>query len=137
MSLEIWMVTATSTITATGVMSRSMATFGIQAKSRLTGLLTATAIGTGSAPGAGPGLIIRPGALLRTTTAAGTISRAGGAGALVRIMALRFTDLPLSASSAAGLGSESAGSRWALANRFTLGTTALAEKYETSIRAIH
>jgi len=39
------------------------------------------AIGTGSARGAGLGLTIRPGASRRTTTAAGTISEAGGAGA--------------------------------------------------------
>src|SRR6266436_2637576 len=136
MSLAIWLVTAISTTTATGVMSRSMATFGIRAKLRLPGLLTATAIGTGSALGAGPGLTIRPGVSRPTTTAAGIISEAGGAGALGRIMAVGFTGRPLSAFSAAGLVPESAGSRLAFANRFTRGTTAVADTSETSIPAI-
>src|SRR5882762_823170 len=90
-------------ITATGAMNRNTATFGIPVKSNPTGLPTAPAIGTGSARGAGPGLTIRPGALLRSTMAAGTISRGAGAGARAQSMVLPSMDLLSSVSSEAAL----------------------------------
>ena len=65
------------TITVIGAMNPNTVTCGIRAKSNPTGLLTATAIGTGSAPGAGPGLTIRLGVSRLTTTAVGTISAGG------------------------------------------------------------
>src|SRR5216684_1067296 len=71
-------------ITVTGAMNLTTATFGIRVMLHLTGLLTAMAIGTGSTPGAGLGLIIRRGASLPSTMAAGTISRADGDGARPR-----------------------------------------------------
>ena len=61
------------TTTAPGTKSPSTATCGIRTTSRLAGLLTATATGTGSAHGAGRGLIIRRGDLRRSTMAAGII----------------------------------------------------------------
>src|SRR6266568_7418068 len=97
----IWSVTTTSMITAPGATSRGTGMFGIPPRLPLAGLLTATAIGTGSVRGVGLGLTIRLGALPRTTTAAGTISRAAGAGARARSLVLRSTGLPLWASSAA------------------------------------
>src|ERR1700682_3800087 len=90
-------------ITVTGAMNRNTATFGIPVKSSPTGLPTAPAIGTGSARGAGPGVTICPGALLRSTMAAGTISQAAGAGARARSLVLRSTDLLSSVSSEAAL----------------------------------
>lgn len=96
----------------------------------LAGLLTAMAIGTGLAHGAGPGLIIRPGALLPITMAAGTILRAAGAGARAHITVIRFMDQRLSAFLAGALVSVSAGSRWDLASRSSLGTAAAATTFQ-------
>src|SRR5712691_10642542 len=115
-------------ITALGAMSPSTGMFGIPPRLPLAGLLTAMAIGTGSALGVGLGLTIRLGALPRTTMAAGTISRAAGAGARARSLVLRSTALPLWASSAAAGASTpvlagaaaSAGSRSDLVNRSSL-----------------
>src|SRR5260370_31036381 len=98
MSRAISPATTTSTTTVLGEMNRNTATFGIRAKLGLTGLPTATATGIGSAPGAGPGLITRRGALLLTTMAAGTISRAAGAGARARLILRRPMDRLLFAS---------------------------------------
>src|SRR5713226_5734919 len=105
------LATATWMTTVTGAMNRNTAMFGTRVKLRPVGLPTAMAIGTGSAPGAGPGWTIRLGALLRTTMVAGTISLAGGAGAPDRIMVTRSMDRLSSVSSVAALGSESDGSR--------------------------
>src|SRR5437879_10993320 len=58
----IWSAMTILMTTATGAMSRNTATFGIRAKLLLAGPLTAMAIGTGSARGAGRGLIIHHGA---------------------------------------------------------------------------
>src|SRR6266576_1551558 len=85
----IWSAMTILMTTATGAMSRNTATFGIRAKLLLAGPLTAMAIGTGSARGAGRGLIIHHGASRRTTMGAGTISEAGGAGAQAQFMGLR------------------------------------------------
>src|SRR5258708_39636675 len=79
-----WSDTTISTTTAPGGMSRNTATFGILLKLTPDGHLTATAIGTGSARGAGPGCTIRRGALLPFTMAAGNVSRVAGAGAQLR-----------------------------------------------------
>src|SRR5258708_21938120 len=100
-----WMDIAIWTTTALGVTFQNMATCGIPTKFRRTGLHTVTATGTGSARGAGHGLTIRPGALLRITMAAGIILVAGGAGA-PDSMVPRFTDLLSWASSAAVSDSE-------------------------------
>ena len=91
----IWMVTATSMIPVRGETSRNMAMSGIPTTSRWTGLLTAMAIGTGSALGAGLGLTIPLGVSRRITTVVGTISAAGGAGAQARSLALRSIGLRL------------------------------------------
>src|SRR6266571_458509 len=110
-------------ITALGAMSLGTGMFGIPPRSPLAGLLTATAIGTGSAHGAGLGLTIRLGALPRTTTAAGTISRAAGAGAPARSLVLRSMGLPLWASSPVLAGVAAlAGSRSDLANHSSPGS---------------
>src|SRR5216684_1783903 len=119
-------------ITELGAMSPSKGMFGIIPMYLLPRLLTATAIGTGSALGVGPGLTIRLGALPLTTMAAGTISQAAGAGARARSLVLRSTALPLWVSSAAAGASApvlagaaaSAGSRLDLVNRSSPGSLA-------------
>src|SRR5260370_30003137 len=124
MSRAISPATTTSTTTVLGEMNPNTATFGIRAKLGLTGLPTATAIGIGSAPGAGPGLITRRGALLLTTMAAGTISQAAGDGAQARIMLRRAMDQLSWASLAVALALASAGSHWAGASLSTPGLVA-------------
>src|SRR5260370_40646332 len=84
-------------------MSRNTATFGILLRLIPDGLPTARAIGTGSARGAGLGLTIRRGALLPSTMADGTISRAAGAGARARSLVLRSMGRLSSASPVAAL----------------------------------
>src|SRR6266478_9537544 len=91
--LATWSAMTTSTITALGAMSPSMATFGTRVKLLLDGRHTAMATGIGSARGAGPGWTTHLGALPHITTVAGRISAAGGAGALGRSTVLRSTDL--------------------------------------------
>src|SRR5258708_32407989 len=107
--------------TVTGAMNRNTATFGIPAKLRPVGLPTAMAIGTGSAPGAGPGLTIRLGGSRLTITAAGIISRAVGAGVPARIMVTRSMARLLSVFSGGVLVSERAGSPSVLVNLYFLG----------------
>src|SRR5579863_7644879 len=57
-----------------------MAMFGFRVLCQRAGLLIASATGHGSLPGAGPGLTIGLGALLRSTTAAGFLMAAIGGG---------------------------------------------------------
>src|SRR5204863_1124046 len=119
-----WSVMTTSTTTAPGVMSLNTATFGIPLRLTLDGLLTAMAIGTGLGRGAGPGLTIRRGALLRSTTAVGRSSAALGVGARARFLARPFMGLRLHVFLAAVSDLELAGFRWALANRSFRGSAA-------------
>src|SRR5882724_40570 len=126
MFLATWSAMTTSTITALGAMSLSMATFGTREKLPWAGLLTVMATGIGSARGAGLGWTIHPGALLPTTTAAGPTSAAGGAGALGRSTELRSTGLLSWAFSVADSVLESAGSHSATANRTSHGSVAAA-----------
>src|SRR6266404_5999730 len=68
---------------------------------------------------------------LLTATGIGTgLALGAGPGLTIRPGVSRPTTM------AGGIISESAGSRWALANRFTLGTAAVAVTSETSIPAI-
>src|ERR1700719_207382 len=105
------LATATSMTTVRGRMSRNMAMSGIPTMSPQAGLLIAMATGTTSDLGAGPGLIMRPGDLLRTTMDDGSILAEGGAGARARFLALRSMGRPLSVSLAEALASASAGPR--------------------------
>jgi hypothetical protein len=79
-------------ITVHGVKSLTMVRYGTRVRWKLAGLLIAMGIGTGLARGAGPGWIMRLGALLHSTMGAGRSSAAPGAGALVRSMRGRSTD---------------------------------------------
>jgi hypothetical protein len=97
------------------------------------GLRIVPDIGTGLALGAGLGSIMLLGALHRITMDVGRLSAGRGAGALVRFMRVRSMGRLSWGSSAADLDSESdlaaagvaesAGSRWASANRFIRGIT--------------
>src|SRR5713101_7206563 len=110
--------------TVTGAMNRNTAMFGTRVKLRPVGLPTAMAIGTGSAPGAGPGWTIRLGGSRRTITAVGIISRAVGAGVPDRIMVTRSMDRLSSVSSVAVLALESNDIHSLTANRFSRGSVA-------------
>jgi hypothetical protein len=106
-----------------------MALFGIPRKLHQAGPLTATAIGVMSALGAGLGWTTHLGALLRSTTAAGVTSATAGVGTPARELASQSMvrrSLGFSAeASASDLASvsESAGSRWDMANRSIPGIT--------------
>src|ERR1041384_3272828 len=80
----------TSMITALGARNRSTGMCGIPTMLARTGLLIATAAGTGSLLGDGLGWAMSLGVLRLTTTAAGHLSVAGGAGALGRSLVLQF-----------------------------------------------
>ncbi len=108
--------------TAIGAMSRNTDTCGIPVTLTWAGRPTAWVIGIGWVLGAGAGLTLNPGGLLPSTTVAGIISVAGGAGARGRSSGPQFTALRSLVSLAAGasdsvLAAESAGSRWDLGNR--------------------
>ena len=107
---------------------RPTARSGFRPRCPRAGRLIATDIGRGSLPGAGPGLMTRPGASLPSTTAAGCLGMAVGAGLLDRsatgiLTMLRHWSAGLAdpasalASDLGGGGwvsaSTSAGSRWA------------------------
>src|SRR5277367_4928397 len=119
---------------ARGKTSRIMAMFGFPTTWVRTGRLTVTALGTTFLPGAGVGLAMSRGALRLTTTAAGTILAATGAGARDRStrgpsMARRSSAslaaaLALVWDSASALAVVLAGSRSAGVSRSIRGITA-------------
>src|SRR5260370_36405152 len=106
------------------------------------------ATGTGSALGAGPGWTTILGALLPSTTAAGHLLAAPGAGAQDPSLQAHSTDQHSSALSAAGLAlglvaASAAGSDcspWALANRSIPGSIPASTVFTTvtsATRAVH
>src|SRR5580704_3421837 len=113
-----------SMITARGARLRTMVRFGIRTMSHPAGLPTVRAAGTMSARGAGLGLAMSLGALLRIITDAGIILAGAGVGTLVCTAAIPSMAPRLSASSAVALASVLAGSRWDLANRSIPGLAA-------------
>jgi len=83
--------TPTLMTTAIGATSRNTDTCGIRVTLTWAGRPTASVIGIGWARGAGAGLTLNPGALLPSTTAAGIILVADGAGAQGRSTSPQFT----------------------------------------------
>src|SRR6266404_3539141 len=126
--IQTWM------ITVHGAKSPTMALSGTRIRWPWDGHPIVTGIGTGSAPGAGPGWTTRRGALRHFTMAAGHLLAADGAGARDQSLSVRSMDRRSSALSAEdisdsgsalaeALAAESAGSRWASANRSIPGIT--------------
>src|ERR1700682_822901 len=122
-------------ITVHGAKNRITVRSGIRTQWLSAGLRIATDIGTGLARGAGPGWIMRPGALHRFTMADGHMLAVGGAGARDLSTSVHSMDRRSSALWAAegisdsgsalavALAAESGGSRWASANRSIPGIT--------------
>src|SRR5258708_14660176 len=114
--------TPTSMTTAIGATSRNTDTCGLPGTLTWAGRPTAWVIGIGWAHGAGAGLTLNPGALLLSTTAAGIISVAGGAGAQGRSSGPQFTALRSLVSLAAGaFDSDSAFAAGSVGSRLDLG----------------
>src|ERR1700756_1059089 len=135
-------VIQTLTTTAPGASNPTTVRCGIPPQSQLAGLRTAMVTGTGLALGAGRGLIMRLGALRRTTMAVGDTLAGAGAGAPDLSMPELFMARRLSGSLAErifaavlDLGSveASAGSHSDGVNRIILGSTRAASSSTTSI----
>src|SRR5579863_859018 len=139
--------TLISTTTVPGAKSPITVLCGIPVTLTSAGRRTASVIGIGLARGAGAGLTLNPGALLPSTTAAGIISLAGGAGAQELIMGIRFMALlSLDSLVAEALGSVSAadsalaaalaGSHWVLASPSSPDSVAAGPSSTTSTSEI-